>query len=247
MRRTVTLSLIMVFSMGALLPLINSSGAHGIRQSSVAKRHHQYRRHSRAWWRRHRARLKRRRAAALAHRRAVLAPVMPQPAGSAAARPTLPEGWNNLSPASSAEMKFRTITDKGSVPGQAALSVVAQSRPNPGYLPRREERRMVGGIHTTDLRRIVIDKMVAAGGWVTNDYQRDMEGYRLFVVTAQTPADRNSLEKSWNFYFTEVNGRIYSLTTNTPPQFSGRMAAEAQKFIGSLHASSTTEKRGPAK
>lgn len=246
MRRTVTLSLIIVFSMGALLPFATST-AHGLRQSVVAKRHrhHQYRRHSRAWWRRYRARLKRRRAAALAHRRALLAPVMPQPTGSSADLPKLPNGWNKLSVASSAEMKFRTDTDKQGIPGQAALSVVAHSRPNPGYLTAREQYRMVGGISTTDLRRIVIDKMVNSGGWVTNDYQRDIEGYRVFVVTAQTPADGRSPEKYWNFYFTEVNGRIYNLTTNTPLQFSDRMAAEAQQFIASLHA--TSEKKTTVK
>ena len=122
------------------------------------------------------------------------------------------------------------------MPGQAALSVVAQSRPNPAYLTAREERRLLAGIAMTDLRRIVIDKMMTAGGWVTNDFQRSVAGYRVFVVTAQTPADARSPEKTWNFYFTEVNGRIYSLTTNTPQQFSDRMAVEAEGFIASLHA-----------
>ena len=56
------------------------------------------------------------------------------------------------------------------------------------------------------------------------------------VVTAQTPGDGRSPDKSWNFYFTEVNGRIYRLTTNTPQEFSGRMAAEAESFIASFHA-----------
>jgi hypothetical protein len=118
--------------------------------------------------------------------------------------------------------------------------VVAQSRPNPGYLTQREERRMLAGTAVTDLRRIVIDKMITAGGWVVNDYQRDMAGYRVFVVIAETPGDARAPEKSWNFYFTEVNGRIYSLTTNTPRQFSERMSADAEKFILSLHAASNS-------
>ena len=61
--------------------------------------------------------------------------------------------------------------------------------------------------------------MVNSGGGVTNDYQRDMEGYRVFVVTAQTPADGRSPEKYWNFYFTEITGEL-QLTTNTPLPFS---------------------------
>ena len=161
-------------------------------------------------------------------------------AGSTSLASNLPAGWNSEIRTGSAEMKFRTGTVSGSVPGQAALAVVAQSRPNPGYLTQREERRMLAGTAVTDLRRIVIDKMITAGGWVVNDYQRDMAGYRVFVVTAQTPSDARSPEKSWNFYFTEINGRIYSLTTNTPRQFSDRMAADAEKFIASLHESSNS-------
>ena len=72
---------------------------------------------------------------------------------------------------------------------------------------------MLGGVSFSDLRRIVIDKMITAGGWVNNDYEREVGGHRVFVVTAQTPADGRTSEKVWNFYFTEVNGRIYSLTT----------------------------------
>src|SRR5438034_445565 len=83
---------------------------------------------------------------------------------------------------------------------------------------------------------IVVDKREATGGWVTKDYARDLTGSRVFVVTAQTPADSRSPQKSWNFYFTELNGRIYSLTTTTPVQFSDQMTVEAEKYIGSLHA-----------
>lgn len=239
MLRIIALSLVMLFSVGALLPFAGSS-AHGLRQSFVSKRQFHHRRHSRAWWRRYRARLKRRRAAAMAHRKAAFAPVLPRPvatgSSSPVVKPQLPTGWNALSAANGSEMKFRTETANGSVNGQASLAVVAQSRPNPAYLSAREERRLLAGVAMGDLRRIVIDKMLADGGWVTNDFTRDVAGQRVFIVTAQTPGDGRSPEKSWNFYFTEVNGRIYSLTTNTPPQFSDRMAAEAENFISSFHA-----------
>ena len=56
---------------------------------------------------------------------------MPQPTGSSADLPKLPNGWNKLSVANSAEMKCRTDSAKQGMPGQAALSVVAHSRPNP--------------------------------------------------------------------------------------------------------------------
>lgn len=196
--------------------------------------------------------MRRRRAAmlaAMAHRQALLALKLPQPtpiaSGSTSATTKLPGGWNNVSPANSAEMKFRTATDSSGIPGQATLTVVAQSRPMPTYLSVREQRRMLAGISVTDLRRIVIDKMIYAGGWVINDYQREINGYRVFVVTAQTPSDARTPEKSWNFYFTEINGQVYSLTTNTPRELSDRVAAEAENFITSLHANSTAGSQVP--
>jgi hypothetical protein len=95
-----------------------------------------------------------------------------------------------------------------------------------------EQRKMLGGVAFTDLRRTVIDKMINAGGWVVNDRQRDIGGHRVFEVIAQTPA--NSETKSdqvWNFYFTEVNGRVYSLTTRSVSGANEKVAADAEQFI----------------
>ena len=100
---------------------------------------------------------------------------------------------------------------------------------------------MLAGIAFSDLRRIVIDKMINAGGWVINDYERQVNGARVFVVIAQTPSDGRSPEKSWNFYFAEVDGKIYSLTLNTPIQFSDKLAAEGERFLNSIRAKATAE------
>lgn len=235
MLRTITLSLLMLISVGVMLPFASST-AHGLRQSSASHQQRRYRRHSRAWWRRHRARLKRRRAAALAHRNAPLGPVFANstnPTVPTAVLPKLPAGWNNPTLANGGEVRFRT-EGSAAVPGQGTLSVVARSRPNPAYLTQREQRTMLAGVAFSDLRRIAIDKMINAGGWVINDYERQVNGARVFVVIAQTPSDGRSPEKSWNFYFAEVDGRIYSLTLNTPLQFSGKLPAEGEKFISSL-------------
>ena len=161
------------------------------------------------------------------------------PVGSAPAnseRSLLPTGWTKMANSKNGEVKFRTETAAGVVNGVASLDVVAQSRPNPIYMSAREERRLLAGIAISDLRRLVIDKMLSDGGWVTNDYFRDVAGQRVFIVSAQTPGDGRAPDKSWNFYFTEVNGRIYRLTTNTPQEFSDRMAREAENFIASFHA-----------
>jgi len=144
MLRTITLSLLMLVMVLSMLPFDRST-AHGIRQSSASQGGHRnhYRRHSRAWWRRHRARLRRRRAAALAHRRALLAPKLPAIAAGAPSTTlttNLPVGWNGEPTSNSTEMRFRTGTVSGSVPGEAALTVVAQSRPQ-AHSDRQDDYR----------------------------------------------------------------------------------------------------------
>lgn len=247
MLRTVTLSLLMLISVGVMLPFASST-AHGIRQSSVSNhRHHRrYRRHSRAWWRRHRARLRMRRAAAMAHRNAPLGPALTLPTNSllpTAVLPKLPTGWDKPVVANNGEVRFKSEST-APAPSQATLSVVARSRPNPSYLTQREERSMLAGVSFSDLRRTVIEKMINAGGWVINDYQRQVNGARVFVVVAQTPSDGRSAEKAWNFYFAEIDGKIYSLSLNTPVQYSDRLAAEGEKFLSSLRdKANATSKR----
>src|SRR5690242_4529868 len=72
MFRPIAIALILVLSVGVMLPFANE--AHGLRQTvEVGKRrHHRYR--SRAWWRRYRARLRQKRMAAefAAHRNQTL-------------------------------------------------------------------------------------------------------------------------------------------------------------------------------
>ena len=72
MLRPIAIALILVLSVGIMLPFANS--AHGVRQTVQVgqRRHHRYR--SRAWWRRYRARLRQKRLAAefAAHRNATL-------------------------------------------------------------------------------------------------------------------------------------------------------------------------------
>ena len=216
MLRRLALLILMLLSVITILPFADSA-ARGIQQSvSMHRRHH--RRHSRRWWRRHRA-LMRRRQAAMAHRHALFAGPAPKVAAVSTAALPLPAGWNT----------------SGNGTDKAALSVVALSKPVPGYLTAREQRQILGGVSFSDLRRTVIDKMIAAGGWVSNDYEREVGGRRVFIVTAQTPADGRSSDKALYFYFTEVNGRIYSLSTEANVQSAERMAAEAEQFISTLH------------
>ena len=272
MLRPIAIALIMVLSVGVMLPFANS--AHGLRQTvQVGKRRH-HRHRSRAWWRRYRARVRQKRLAAeLAHRNATLS--LPQnlsvanlqrlsgpeltslpsysatsdavaPPEMAAAPVVAVSNSAHASPViSNGETRPRVVNPNRAafksspgtpMPGTMNLAVVAMSRPNPAFLTSREERKMVGGVAVGDLRRMVIDKMVTTGGWVVNDFIREVNGNRVFVVTARTPKDALTPEKAWTFYFTEAGGRIYGLTTDVPVEFAGRMTGEAERFIESLRA-----------
>ncbi|HEV2836769.1 MAG TPA: hypothetical protein VGW58_15740 [Pyrinomonadaceae bacterium] len=170
--------------------------------------------------------------AAASNPQPVLVPSNEQPNYSGSSGQTRPRVVGNLNAAVKAPA--------AKMPGQMSVSVVALSRPNPVFLTSREEKGMLGGLAVADLRRIVIDKMVAAGGWVTNDFIREVNGHRVFVVTARTPGDTLTPEKAWTFYFTEAGGRIYGLTTDTPLEFSDRMSTEAERYIQTLRASAVS-------
>jgi hypothetical protein len=221
-----------------------------------------YRRHSRAWWRRYRARLRRKRAA-LRRQQALLRPrrekslnaVADSHKGTASPEklsavstyknsgnrliPALPSGWTRRAGANG-ELKFVVNARDGSYVGGASLSSVNSRASGELALTARTQRKMLGGVPLTELRRTVIDKMIEANGWVINDIQREVGGHPVFIVLAQTAAssDGRSPQQSWVFYFTEVEGRIYSLATSSPPEFAARIADESAQLMASLHANS---------
>ena len=138
----------------------------------------------------------------------------------------LPSGWAAVT-STGAGSTFRIAPASGPE-AHATLTVVA---PTTGSQPfGREQRKMVGGASYTELRRTVIDRMVSAGGWVVNDRQRDINGRRVFEVIAQTPSGDGKPDQTWNFYFAEVEGRVYALTTRTVGN-NQKVAADAEKLI----------------
>jgi hypothetical protein len=147
----------------------------------------------------------------------------------------LPNNWS-ASSMNQGSSNFRIEPPNGAPPAQASLAVVALAPAANAVQPLpSEQRKMLGGVAFTDLRRTVIDKMINAGGWVVNDRQRDIGGHRVFEVIAQTPA--NSETKSdqvWNFYFTEVNGKVYSLTTRSVSGANEKVAADAEQFLSTF-------------
>ena len=262
MLRRLALCLGLLLSLVILLPFATST-AHNLR-SQAAVRHHHFRHHSRAWWRRHRAML-RRRQARIARRRALQAAArssatpmaMPTVAPQAKAAenhvviPTalaLPESLyrngtldmplpTNWSPSSTNKgaSSFRIAPANGAPEAQATLAIVAVAPASAVQPLAFEQRKMVGGVAFSDLRRSVIDKMITAGGWVVNDRARDIGGHRVFEVIAQTPATNDGKpEQVWSFYFTEVNGRVYSLTTRSANPATPKVSADAEQFLSNF-------------
>jgi hypothetical protein len=139
-----------------------------------------------------------------------------------------PQTWKRTQ-SSSSEQQFRVSDDTGNQLGTASLSVVG---PAVGTDTDTGRNKTLGGVSTGALRRTVIDKMVKEEGWVVNDYQKEVNGKKVYVVVAQS-AVRGTIQ-SRLFYFTEVDGRIYSLATNSSSDSAERIARESEKVINSL-------------
>jgi hypothetical protein len=259
--RILLLSALILVLLGAGLP-ITESLAKWSRRSSVSsrKKQKQYRRHSRAWWRRYRARQRARRERALLRRRQRaerlasdpstpgLAPGLAPaslgrvPARATAARGpqlpfqlTLPHTWGDARRAANGDTLFNVRTPDGRAAGTAVISAVKTAAPD-ANANAASKAKTVGGVSVASLRRTVIDRMVAEGGWVTNDMVREIQGRRVFVVFAQTGAP-GAPTQSWSFYFTEVDGRVYSLATTTPVEFAAPVASGSEQVMASVKSS----------
>ena len=148
-----------------------------------------------------------------------------------------PRSWKQA-PSTSSELQFRVDNGGGQQIGAASLSVVGpatESDAGTAWL----NRKTLGGVSTSALRRTVIDKMMKEGGWIVNDYQKSINGRRVFVVVAQSKDVAGQLQ-SRLFYFTEVEGKIYSLATSAPNEASERLARESEKVINSLQRGSNS-------
>jgi hypothetical protein len=247
--RAIALSLAILVSIGVIIPLATETteaGPRTHRRKHVSK----YKKYSKGWWRQYRARMKRKRSLT-ARKRALrlqqlrlakaaettnaqgenpMASVRPVKAVKGVVLPSgdkAPDSWK-AAQATSAELQFRVDNSSGEQVGSASISVVG-----PAVSGADSGRRSVGGVATSTLRREVIDRMIRENGWVVNDYQKDIAGQAVYVVEAQSQAKSGAVQ-SRRFYFTEVDGRIYSVATNSPVQESERLAEESEKVINSL-------------
>ncbi|MCC6329185.1 MAG: hypothetical protein IT174_11760 [Acidobacteria bacterium] len=255
MVRAIALSIALLIGIGAVIPLATQMAEAGQKGSKRYKKRHRswkgVKKYSKRWWQLYRAQERRKKARAqrrrqLRLRQLRLAGVKEQnkPAAATASRSNPPEekttamlpsgeaapaGWKR-SQASSSELQFSV--DEGN--GTASISVVG---PASGESVDSGRHRTVGGVPTTSLRREVINRMIRENGWVVNDYQKDIAGKPVYVVVAQSQGQGGRVN-SRMFYFTEVNGRIYSVATNSNTGSAERIAEESEKVIFSLQGRS---------
>lgn len=249
--RAIALTLALLVSIGTIIPLGTDSAEAGPRTSKKRYKKKRYKKYSKRWWRQYHARMKRKRALQarrramrlrqmrLARKRAnsnrhkAVVAAKPKPTTAAAADNSaamLPSGqaapstWKRAS-STSGEVNF--TLDNGN--GSAAISVVG---PATGETVDTGRQRAVGGVSTSALRREVINRMIRENGWVVNDYQKTIGGRSVYVVVAQS--QNGNRVHSRMFYFTEAEGRIYSVATNSAAESAERIAEESEKVIFSL-------------
>jgi hypothetical protein len=150
----------------------------------------------------------------------------------------VPSNWSPAKRARQGEAVYNVLAPDGRAAGTAVLAPVSLSQTQVAAAPTTVKTKTVGGVPVTALRRTVIDRMVAEGGWVTNDIVQESHGRRVFVVLAQTGTP-GMPARSWTFYFTEIDGRVYSLATTAPVEFAAPLAAGSEQLMATLKSAAS--------
>lgn len=256
MKRVITLCLVMTFTLGVMLPFA-TDWSEASKAKMSKKRKKKIKKYSKAWWKMYRA--KKRRARMLAARRRALAKRRAEVVAAATQNatttvseqePIAKRGRTNVekvpaqfSPtlgkdapvaAGGSDLEFRVADQNGQQIGSAQLSVIGVAMPqNEDGTSDKTRKQMLAGVPVSALRRTVIDRMIKENGWIVNDYQREVDGKRVFVVVAQSNSAGGATQ-SRQFYFTEVDGRIYSLATNAPADYSDKVASDSEKLLKAM-------------
>ncbi len=255
--RAIALSIALLIGIGTIIPLATDYAEAGPRKSKrYKKKQKRYKKYSKRWWRQYRARMKRKRALQARRRALRLRQIRlararragkAKPVVAKVSKPTriedtstallpsgepAPKGWKR-GQSTGSELQFRVDDGTGSPVGSAAISVVG---PAMGESSDRGRYKTLAGVPTTSLRREVINRMIRENGWVVNDYQKEIAGKKVYIVVAQSQGAGRV--NSRLFYFTEVDGRIYSVATNSGVDNAERLAEESEKVIYSLQSRS---------
>lgn len=246
MKRAIILTLLVLLSVGVLVPLTTNLSEAS--RTKIQKRK-KIKKYSRAWWRSYHAKQRRNRQTAARRRdlmaqrnmsrSTVRAQVVPVVDNKAALNAPV-TGWTGESVTPNGEAKFRVNDQNGVQIGSAQLAVVGAAQPEPTYeIPKRMREKLLGGVSTSNFRRAVIDRMVREEGWIVNDYSQEIAGKKVFVIVGQTA--KGGTVSSRLFYFTEVDGAIYSLSTTAPENYSDKLAADSEQFLQKLQRGSRSQ------
>ena len=257
MLRAIALSLALLVGIGTIIPFATNytEASHTTKKRKKKRSWKGVKKYSKRWWQLYRRQERRKKAQAKARRalrlrqirlantrkanknQTYIAKSNPK-AKSQNALPTgeaAPKGWKRGQVANN-ELQYQVNNDNGSQAGSAAIAIVG-----PASMENDNSRgKTVGGVATSSLRRTVIDKMVREEGWVVNDYQKQIGGKKVYVVVAQSPGAGNRVQ-SRLFYFTEVDGKIYSVATNAPVDNSMKLEQESEKVVNSLQRRNGTQ------
>lgn len=268
MLRAAAITLLTFCMLITMLPMTSSEASGGKSSVSTSKKNYRIRRHSRAWWRRYRARQKQRRLAQLRRQRLLAQRTgastsekfangnptdrnrtSPAAGGSTSgSRGTwsvaMPNGWSNQPQMVNGDLNFKVAAEGKS--GTATLSVVTAAAPQADAAAfGKMKRESLAGVSTNSLRRLVIDRMIKEDGWVVNDYQRELGGRKVFVVVGRVPGVSGA-QTTRLYYFTEVNGRIYSLTANVPVEVAEKVASDSEQVISAFNQSAGPSESAPS-
>ena len=246
--RAIVLSLALMIGMGTIIPLATEYAQAGPKKTKrYKKKPRKYKKYSKGWWRQYHARVKRKKALQ-ARKRALR---LRQLRLAKAAESTEPKAKKTDAKQAAAETQTASLLPSGqaapkgwksakSTPGElqfqidgagsASISVVG---PAMGESVMSGRNPTLAGVPTTSLRREVINRMIRENGWVVNDYQKEVGGRSVYVVVAQSQASAGRVNARM-FYFTEADGRIYSVATNAAAESAERLAEESEKVIFSL-------------
>lgn len=262
MVRAIVLSIALLVGLGTIIPLTTDYTEAGAQKPRKQKKKKQvkYKKYSRQWWRAYRQRVKRnkqlaQRRRAMRLRQIRLSRTNPQntqakqtsrvekdttvksnvpallPSGE-----TAPLGWKQGN-ASSSELNYRVEDESGSQIGSASISLVGAATTTENQ-PTNSRNKTVGGVSVNSFRSTVIDRMIKENGWVVNDYQKEIGGKKVYVVVAQSEG-AGGVILTRTFYFTEVDGRIYSVATTSPTNSAEKITQESEKVIDSLQRTKT--------
>lgn len=257
MIRAIVLSIALLVGLGTIIPLTTDyteAGAHKPRKQKKKKKQVKYKKYSRQWWRAYRQRVKRnkelaqrRRAMRLRQLRASKnnpqetaktkntqkdTPVKNNAPALLPSGETAPLGWKQGN-ISSSELNYRVEDENGSQIGSASISLVGAAANTDKEQPTNQRSKTLGGVSVNSFRSTVIDRMIKENGWVVNDYQKEIGGKKVYVVVAQSEG-AGGVILSRTFYFTEVDGRIYSVSTTTSTNSAEKITQESEKVIDSL-------------